>query len=221
MKCILSLLILVTGNLFSFAQNPWKDVYKESAWAQRDSWQRPEDIITLLKIKPGSRVADIGCHEGYFTVKLSGVVGDPGRVYAVDIDNDKLQKLKNHLETRKIKNVSVIRGEEDNPRLPTAALDAALIVDTYHEMDAHDEILRRIKAALKPGGRLVICEPISEERQGMSRADQEKKHELGLGYAVDDLKKAGFRIVEQQETFVDRTKEKGDRMWILVAEKSN
>ena len=203
------------------AQDAWKDIYRESAWEQRDTWQRADDIIGKLMIKAGSSVADIGCHEGYFTVKLAKVVGDKGRVYAVDISKDKIEKLKKNLEERKIENVNAIVGAEDNPHLPALTLDAVLIVDTYHEMDAHVEILNAIKKALKPKGKLVICEPISSERQKLSREDQERKHELGMNYAADDLIKAGFKILSQDGSFVDRVKEKGDKMWLIVCEKSN
>src|SRR6186713_1531595 len=133
----------------TFAQDPWKDIYKESAWEQRDTWQRADAIIQKLNIKVGSQVADVGCHEGYFTIKLSRVVAKDGKVYAVDISRDKIEKLKKHLEDRKIENVAAIVGEENNPHLPALSLDAVLIVDTYHEMDAHQQILQSIKEALK------------------------------------------------------------------------
>jgi ubiquinone/menaquinone biosynthesis C-methylase UbiE len=203
------------------AQNPWKDIYKESAWEQRDTWQRADEIIGKLNIKRGSKVADIGSHEGYFTIKLAKVVGKEGKVFAVDVSKDKIEKLKKHLEERKISNVNVIVGEENNPRLPALTLDAVLIVDTYHEMDAQQEILQSIKKALKPNGKLVICEPISDERKTLARKDQERKHELGMNYALEDLKQAGFKILSQEESFVDRLKEKGDKMWVIVCEKSN
>jgi len=205
----------------TFGQDPWKDIYREGAWEQRDTWQRAEEIIQKLNIKAASQVADVGCHEGYFTIKLSRIVRDDGKVYAVDISKDKIEKLKKHLEDRKIQNVRAIVGEENNPHLPPLTLDAVLIVDTYHEMDAHEQILQRIKEALKVGGRLVICEPISDARKKLSREEQERKHELGLNYALEDLKEAGFRIISQQETFVDRVKEKGDKMWLIVCERSN
>lgn len=214
-------LMALSAYQHAFAQDPWKDIYRERAWEQRDTWQRPDDIIKKLNIKSGSRVADVGCHEGYFTIKLAKVVGDQGSVYAIDISRDKIEKLKKHLDERKIGNVNAIVGEIDNPHLPTLTLEAVLIVDTYHEMDAHQEILQRIKAALKPGGRFVICEPISEARKKLSREDQEKKHELGINYALEDLRQVGFKIITQQESFVDRLKEKGDKMWIIVCEKIN
>lgn len=206
--------------LFSFpaiAQDTWKDVYKESAWADRDKWQRPDEIIKHLNLKPGSKVADIGCHEGYMTMKLSKVVGENGTVYAEDISQSKLDKLKEHLEDRKISNVSIVKGNEDDPNLPENTLDAVVILDAYHEMDSHDEILQHIRQSLKPGGRLLLCEAVAEVRRTASRSQQEDKHELGMNFAIDDLKKAGFIIQKQQDPFVDRTQEKGDKMWLLVA----
>jgi hypothetical protein len=66
---------------------------------------------------------------------------------------------------------------------------------------------------------LVICEPIAESRRKLARADQDKKHEFGMSFALEDLAKAGFTIHEKTDPFVDRTKVKGDKMWIIVAVK--
>jgi ubiquinone/menaquinone biosynthesis C-methylase UbiE len=210
-------LALLGGNLY--AQDAWKNVYTESAWTDRDRWQKADELIKQLNLKTGNQVADVGCHEGYMTTKLAAVVGTQGKVYAVDVEQTKLDKLTANLEKRKLTNVQIIKGDYDNPRLPLNSLDAVIILDTYHEMDDHDQILQHIKSALKPSGRLVMCEAIADERRDLSRADQERKHELGIAFALEDLKKAGFTIVKQQDPFVDRTKEKGDKMWLLVASK--
>jgi len=210
-----ALLIVFSGALN--AQDPWKNVYTENAWANRDTWQQADELIRQLNLRPGSKVADVGCHEGYMTIKLATVVGQAGKVYAVDVEQSKLDKLQAILTKRSILNVEPIKGEYDNPRLPVNSLDGVIILDTYHEMDDHDEILQHIKLALKPGGRLVLCEAIAEERRSLSREDQERKHELGMNYALEDLKKIGFTIVKQQDPFVDRSKQKGDKMWLIVA----
>jgi ubiquinone/menaquinone biosynthesis C-methylase UbiE len=203
----------------SAAQDQYKDIYRESAWRDRDKWQKAGELIKLLNITEGSQVADIGCHEGYMTVKLSKVVSSTGKVYAVDVEQNKLDRLKNHLEDRDIKNVKLIKGDYDNPKLPENALDAVIILDTYHEMDDHDEILQYIKTSLKPGGRLLLCEPIAESRRKFTRELQEGRHELSINYALEDLKKAGFIIEFQKDPFIDRTKEKGDFMWVVLATK--
>jgi ubiquinone/menaquinone biosynthesis C-methylase UbiE len=215
MKFFLLIFFLAPGILVS--QNPWKNVYTESAWAERDTWQKPDEIIKHLNIKSGSYVADVGCHEGYMTIKLSNAVRSTGKVFAVDVDQSKLDKLKNHLAERNIGNTVLVKGDYDNPKLPANMLDAVMILDTYHEMDDPDTILQHIKTALKSGGRLVICEPIANDRKASSREDQEKRHELGINYALEDLTKAGFEILFKSENFVDRTTIKGDRMWVIVA----
>ncbi|MCE7862319.1 MAG: methyltransferase domain-containing protein [Bacteroidetes bacterium CHB5] len=213
-------LTIIGTFLFSFAlhaQDTWKDVYKESAWAERDSWQKANELIQQLNLKTNSHVADVGCHEGYMTVKLAAFV-KTGKVYAVDVEQPKLDKLKTNLSNRKLENVIAIKGDYDNPKLPVNTLDAVIIVDTYHEMDEHDKILKHIKTALKPGGRLVLCEAIADARRESTRQEQERKHELSINFALADLKAAGFTIIKQQDPFADRTKEKGDKMWLIVAE---
>ena len=208
---------LFSLNLFG-QSDPWKNVYTQSAWADRDQWQKADELITQMRLKPGGTAADIGCHEGYMSIKLSKAVGATGKVFSVDVENDKLLKLKNNANDLNLKNITAIQGDYDNPKIP-ATIDAAIIIDTYHEMDDHDKILQHIKTALRKGGRLVICEPIDDDRRNESRSTQEGRHELGINFALEDLKRAGFKIIRQQDPFVDREKIKGDKMWLIVAEK--
>ena len=212
-----SALFVILICLSPIFQDQWKNVYTESAWGARDQWQKADVLIKYLSITAGSKVADIGCHEGYLTIKLSGAVGEMGKVYAVDVENAKLDRLHANLEKKGILNVIIVKGEYDNPQLPLNSFDAVVILDAYHEMNEYVKMLQHIKASLKLGGRLVLCEPIAEERRKLNRVDQKQKHELGMNFALEDLSKAGFSILKQQDPFVDRTKEKGDKMWVVVA----
>jgi ubiquinone/menaquinone biosynthesis C-methylase UbiE len=202
-----------------FSQTPWKDVYSSKAWAARDKWQKADELIKFLEIKRGDVVADIGCHEGYMTFKLAPIVGAGGKVYAVDLDQPKLDKVNKKAKEKKLSNIQTVKGDSDNPKLPLDQLDAVIILDTYHEMKDHNTILQHIRRALKTGGKLVICEPLAEERKNATRADQEKKHEVAMLYVFEDLKKAGFKTTLMKDPFIDRTNEKGDKMWVAVAEK--
>ena len=212
-----SALFVILICLSPIFQDQWKNVYTESAWGARDQWQKADVLIKYLSITAGSKVADIGCHEGYLTIKLSGAVGEMGKVYAVDVENAKLDRLHANLEKGGILNVIIVKGEYDNPQLPLNSFDAVVILDAYHEMNEYVKMFQHIKASLKLGGRLVLCEPIAEERRKLNRVDQKQKHELGMNFALEDLSKAGFSILKQQDPFVDRTKEKGDKMWVVVA----
>lgn len=219
MKIFASIVLMCAAAVATAQTDPWKDVYTEKAWKERDQWQKPTELIARLQISKGSTVADIGCHEGYMSFKLAAAVGAEGKIYAVDVVQNKLDMLNDHAKERGITNIVTIKGDYDNPKLPEGAIDAVIIIDTYHEMDDHDDILAHVYRALKPGGRLVICEPIADSRKNDSRADQERKHELGINFALEDLSRAGFKVVEQKENFVDRVKVKGDRMWVVVAVK--
>jgi ubiquinone/menaquinone biosynthesis C-methylase UbiE len=201
------------------SQDAWKNIYSQPAWAERDKWQRADDLIRLLNLRPGAVVADVGCHEGYMTFKLAKKVGNDGLVYAVDVSASKLEKVKARANENKITQIKTLQGDDNNPKLPDDVLDAVLILDTYHEMNAHEEILQHLRKSLKRGGRLVICEPIADTRRKVSRVEQEKKHELSIDHALKDLRDAGFKIDYQKDPFIDRTKEKGDKMWVVVAEK--
>lgn len=219
MKTIQLLALLVLSVISTYAQDQWKNIYTQNAWEERDQWQKADAIIAHLNLKPGDKVGDIGSHEGYMTMKLTKVVGRTGKVYAVDVQQNRLDKLNRILNEGGITNVTTVKGDYDNPHLPLNTLDGAMIIDTYHEMDDHDDMLKHIKAALKTAGRLIICEPIAADRRSWSRAEQERRHELGMNYALEDLQKAGFKIVFRKDPYIDREKIKGDKMWLIVAEK--
>ncbi len=192
--------------------------YRASEWEDRDRWQKAEQIIEHMQLDKGMAVADLGCHEGYLTMKLAPVVGPEGRVYAVDVGKSKLDKLESRLKKQRIENVQTVLGSYDDPKLPMNSMDAVVILDAYHEMDHYREILAHLFRALKPGGRLVLVEPIAKEREDWSRDKQAGKHEISMRFALADLTEAGFNIQKKQDPFIDRPS-KSDRMWMAVAVK--
>ncbi|MCE7991952.1 MAG: methyltransferase domain-containing protein [Roseivirga sp.] len=208
-------ILLLTGFSFSsLAQN----IYTKDTWAARDKWQKVPEILEAIGLKTGQTIADIGSHQGYMTLKFSKQVGSNGKVYAVDVSRNQLSVLDDLIEDRKIGNIETVLGDYDDPKLPTASLDVAFIMDAYHEMDDYKDILRHIRKALKPEGKLVIMEPIGDDRRGWSRSRQEGKHEIDMKYVIDDLEEAGFKVLRQEDPFIDRTKRKHDKMWLLIAE---
>jgi len=215
-----NLLILLAVFLAYPIHAQYKNIYRKSAWEERDKWQQPERIIAATGIGVGGIIADIGCHEGYMTVKFAARVGENGKVYAVDVNNYRLDRLRDYLEDQEILNVEVIKGDYDNPKLPADILDVVFILDTYHEMDEYKSMLGHIRKSLKPGGKLVIIEPIATDRESWSRSRQTGRHEIAIRYVEEELKESGFRISQREKTFLDRKEEKGDKLWLLVAVKN-
>ncbi len=167
----------------------------------RESWQRVPDIFAALGVTAGSRVADVGAGDGFFTTRLAKAVGGEGRVYAVDISKSALDRLGRRVSDAGLTNVDPILGSPSDPRLPAATLDAALIVNAYHEMREHQAMLAAIKAALKPGGRLVILESVMPAQKNIARDIQESRHQLAPHFVQQDALAAGFTIVRFDEQF--------------------
>ena len=181
----------------------------------RESWQRVDDILAALGAVPGARIADVGAGDGYFTTRMSRAVGDSGEVFAVDVSAQALERLRGRLERDGIRNVTVIEGAYDDPKLPAGRADGALIINAYHEMTQHQQMLAGIARGLKPGGRLVIVEPISESRRDAERSAQTRQHEIAARFVLEDLRQAGFRVIRFEEDFTRRPH--GDTEWIIVA----
>ncbi len=121
----------------------------------RDLWQKPDQIMDALAIADGSVVADLGAGDGWFTIRLARRVGPNGQVHAEDIQPQMIEAMGRRVQRERLTNVRTVRGTPNDPRLPRG-LDAALIVDAYHEMEDPVTLLGHVARALKAQGRLGI-----------------------------------------------------------------
>jgi precorrin-6B methylase 2 len=178
-------------------------------------------VVAALQVPAGSTVADVGCGDGFYTIPLARFLGPSGKVYAEDIDDKALYKLKQNLIEAHLENVEAQKGLADDPKLPTDSLDAALIVNAYHEMPAHEAMLRHIRTALKQNGRLILMERISNQFEPLSREEQIKVHQLGTNFAERELQEAGFEVLELHDPFTERPDDGHgkSRWWLILARK--
>jgi predicted methyltransferase len=181
---------------------------------KRDEWQRPAEVIDALGVKSGHRVADIGCGFGYFTFRLAARVGAEGKVYAVDIDEGAVDKVRQRKEREKLAQVEPILGKSDDPRLPND-LDAVLIVDTYHEFREYDRMSQAVFRALKPGGRLVIID--GEGPAGKPRTEYHRLHTIPAELVREEVTRNGFVFKESRPGFYDA--EYGKKFYFLIFER--
>ena len=180
----------------------------------RDSWQRPAEVFDALGIKPGHRVADIGCGFGYFSFRLAARVGAEGKIFAVDIDPKAIDRVRARKEREKLAQLEPILGESNDPRLP-GELDSVLIVDTYHEFRDWDRMMQAVLRSLKPGGRLVIID--GEGPSGRPRTEYHRLHTIPEELLRDEVVRNGFVFKESRPGFYDA--EYGKKMYFLVFEK--
>lgn len=180
----------------------------------RDAWQRPAEVFDAMAVKPGHRVADIGCGFGYFSFRLAARVGAEGKVYAVDIDPKAIEKVLERTKRERLDQVEPIIGESSDPHLPDG-LDAVLIVDSYHEFRDYDRMMQAVLHALKPGGRLVIID--GEGPSGRPRTEYHRLHTIPADLVREEIVSNGFVFKESRPGFYDA--EYGKKMYFLVFEK--
>jgi ubiquinone/menaquinone biosynthesis C-methylase UbiE len=176
------------------------------------------EIIQALGLKEGSKVADIGAGEGYYEVAMSRAVGAAGRIYAEDISPDAIKRLHERVEKDNLANVAVIEGAADDPKLPAGALDAVLMVITYHEIADHQKMLEHVAAALKPAGRFVVVDMTPHKTLNRPRADQVKNHVIAPDLAEAEFRQAGFEVAARDDHFIDNPDEESTR-WMIVCRK--
>ncbi len=156
--------------------------------SERDVEEEPDKALDALGSLAGLTVADVGAGSGYFTVRLASRVGPAGRVFASDLQSEMLKMLTARLARERVTNVTLVQGAVDDPKLPASSLDLAIMVDVYHEFSEPQKMLRGLRAALKPGGRLVLLEYRKEDPQVPIRFE----HKMSVAEARLELEAEGF-----------------------------
>ena len=200
-----------------FLSTPLCSQYNSEDWDERDQWMDVEQLFELAGIKEGQHVADIGCHEGYFSMHLAKKVGVRGKVFAVDVRDRRLEKLNNNAAERELYNITTILGDYDDPKLPEKELDVVVIMDTYHEMTDYMTILEHVKSSLKPSGKVLIIEKLKSHAKDKSREDQVSSHTLSPHYVKKELQEAGFKVILQKNNLGNWENNNSKKIWALVA----
>lgn len=157
----------------------------------RKIWQNPEEILNTAEIRPKWIAADLGCGSGYFTIILARQVK---KVYGIDVQEEMLDFLKEKIRRLKIKNIKLLLSKPNEIPLKNESVDFLISVNTLHEFDDRDKMIREMKRVIKLHGRLLIADF--------------KRKETGFGppvsirisrvQAVKSFVKLGFTLLKQK-----------------------
>ena len=164
--------------------------------SEREQEESPDVAVRLLQIPQGASVADIGAGSGYITLLLSAAVGPTGRVFANDLQPQMIEILRRRLASQNVTNVTLVQGSIDDPNLPPASVDLALMVDVYHELSRPQAMLQKLRTALKPGGRLALLEYRKEDPAIPIKFE----HKMSIQEAKAELEAEGFKLSKVDET---------------------
>jgi ubiquinone/menaquinone biosynthesis C-methylase UbiE len=131
---------------------------------RREEWEKTSKIVESLGIKAGDTIADIGSGPGNYTFRFSNLVGEKGKVYAIDTVNDHVRYVKTTAEKFGIKNIQTIETNGDTISVPEASLDYAYMCSLYHNIygltkeESRTSFIKSIHKGLKPGGILYVVD---------------------------------------------------------------
>ncbi len=167
-----------------------------ASWLQRSTREEEERGTVMqqqLQIKPGMTVCDMGSGDGYHTLWLATQVTGTGKVYAVDIQQEMLDKLEVRAKARGLHNIVPVRGKPWDPLLPPASQDLILLVDVYHEFSYPEQMLLAIRAALTEHGRLALVECRSEDPDVPIKPE----HKMSKEQILKEIPPLGFKLVQE------------------------
>lgn len=157
---------------------------------ERDGWQLPDSVVSLLATRDDLVVADIGSATGYFSVRFARAC-PRGFVIGADIEPSMVMYLNDRARTEGLDNLVSVLAAPENPHLPRP-VDLVFICDTFHHIDGRIDYFRRLRAQLSPGARLAVVDFRPESRRG-------PPHKLAPEVVEQELSTAGFTLVQSHK----------------------
>ena len=161
--------------------------------SDREKEEAPSKAIAMLGLAPDTVIADIGAGSGYYSFRIAPLV-PKGQVIAVDIQPEMLRYLRDESAKLGIPNVAPHLGAIDDIKLPANTLDAALMVDAYHEFSHPAEMLQSLHKALRPGGKIYLLEYRAEDPE----VPIKRLHKMSEAQAIKEYEALGFTFVENK-----------------------
>lgn len=171
----------------------WVKAFEEPS---RDAWQKPAEVVQWLQLHPGDVVADLGAASGYFTRPLARAVGPTGWVFALEVEPGFFEPLHKLAQQEGVTNVATVLCRPDNPDLPESSVDLVFICDTLHHIEQRPAYYEKLKAALKPGGRVAVVDFFSDRDIPVG---PKKSERLSVQQVEQELRDAGFDVQHNLE----------------------
>ena len=162
----------------------------------RDKEQKPDEVLKLMKAQPGQVIVDIGAGSGYFTRRFAAAVGPTGKAIGVEIDSAMVRRLNADARRLGLTNYEARLVEPADPLLAARSVDVIFLCDTYHHISERVAYFANVRQSLKPGGRLVILDYV--------RTKDRPEHSIVKEEAVDELRRAGFRLAKEFDLLLPR-----------------
>jgi ubiquinone/menaquinone biosynthesis C-methylase UbiE len=157
-------------------------------------------LIEALQVRPGSVVAEIGAGGGELTIALAKHVGPDGKIFASELGEDRVKKLRAEVEKSGVSNVQVLEGHETRANLPEGCCDAIFMRSVYHHFGDPSAMNASFFQALKPGGRIAVIDfAPPKDTAGPGKRGADGAHGVSAEVVANELKAAGFEVISTEQ----------------------
>ena len=153
----------------------------------------PEVTLEKLHLQKGDIVADVGCGIGYFSIPAAVIVGEMGKVYAMDISDEMLSEVQERANKNNVANVEIVRTIENSLIVADETITYAFICNVLHEAENVSNFLKEVKRVLIMGGKVAIIEWMKKE----SLTGPPMNHRIAEEELLTTLDNIGFKVIEQ------------------------
>jgi ubiquinone/menaquinone biosynthesis C-methylase UbiE len=158
---------------------------------ERKTWLPLSEVLQILELRSGFTVADVGAGTGYFSLPIAALVGEHGKVYAIDVQSEMLSLLQEKLGGAGIKNVECRSGSASATGLLDGSCDFLLMAYIWHELDDIADVLAEANRILKHKGRIAVLDwrPDVQQPPGPPL-----EHRIQQEEVTGNLIHAGFKV---------------------------
>ena len=185
-RCTAAILLIITLSSLAFTHR-----------AKADAASEIKRLASVMDWKPGFVVADIGAGDGSYAFAAAQMVGPSGKVFATEIDPEKLAQLKSQVAQRHLANVTILESKDADTGLPPGCCDAIYLRRVYHHLTKPSEFDAAILRSLKPSGRLAIIDfpPRSSLDPVAGVPANRGGHGIPQKIATEELTAAGLQLL--------------------------
>jgi predicted methyltransferase len=163
----------------------------------RDKWQKPEEVVMSLNLKPGDVVADIGAGNGYFTRYFTKAVSPGGKALGLDIDPWGVHFMMNDADMLESNIYEVRLIKPDNPELEPGSVDVVFLCNTYHHIENNRvDYFKRLSKSLKKHGRVVIVDYHSNPLPEFFSPDCNYVYKQVV---LEEFREAGYKLTQDKD----------------------
>ena len=161
----------------------------------RDSWQKPDEVVKSLNLKPGDVIADIGAGNGYFTRFFARAVSPGGKALGLEIVSSNVESMKRDADRLGLDTYKAMLVETDDPGFEPGSVDIVFLCDAYHHLSNRVEYFKTVSKGLKKDGRVVIVD-FYNKRMAVGPPPS---HTVAKAVVLEEMKAAGYQLLSDRD----------------------